>query len=99
MSEYNYTCLICGSKERVHPYSDFSCDRCGQDYRYGEGHRIDLDAGQVELLRTAAQLKWCQQLTPEIVDDIDKVAKSMDVKRKLYDGVVEHLTTLHKAAE
>ena len=56
MSEYDHTCLICGSEQTVHSYSEaFSCDGCGQSYRYQEGHMIDLQTEQVELLRAAAQ--------------------------------------------
>jgi len=33
------------------------------------------------------------------VNDIDRVARSMTEKRKLYDGVLRRLTALHKTAE
>lgn len=58
-----------------------------------------LERHYISLSRAIAILKWCQRLTPEIVDDIDKVAKSMATKRKLYDGMVQHLTALHETVE
>lgn len=112
MVEYQHTCLICGHQQEVISYSCFSCDGSGQDYRYEEGHMINLQAEQVESLRTAAQseqldnyqillqadliflesleeprcadqiehialiLKWCQSLTPKLIEDVTEVASA-----------------------
>lgn len=78
MSEYNHTCLICGYQQKVHSFSDFSCDGCGQDYSYDEGHRIDLQSEQLELLSAAAQSREQDERLEKVLSDNRRLRQRFD---------------------
>lgn len=54
MSHYEATCQICQIRQKVYSYGNWTCDHCGQEYKYEEGHMIVLTSEQIEILRAGA---------------------------------------------
>ena len=44
-------CILCGASKHVDSFDDWTCEKCGQQYEYEEGHRIVLTEEQIEWLR------------------------------------------------
>jgi hypothetical protein len=53
MSNFEATCEICGHKQKVDAYSNWTCMTCKQGYVYDEWTHIALTEEQRELLRKA----------------------------------------------
>ncbi len=78
MSPYEHTCLICGYEETVDSITAFSCNTCGQSYRYEEGHVIDLQTEQVELLKATAQSREQDERLEKVLSENRRLKQRFD---------------------
>jgi hypothetical protein len=51
MMQHQATCIVCDRYNLVDTYGDWTCDFCGQNYEYDEGHRILLSPDQLSAVR------------------------------------------------
>lgn len=51
MSVYTHTCVICGHKQQVGSFGNFTCEKCGVEYEYEEGQFLVLTPAMLDAIR------------------------------------------------